>query len=63
MPAAHFDLLDDGGPGVYVSADDGASWLRWGNNLPLVNVTDLNFSIASLVRAATYGRGFWEIVP
>ena len=22
VPAAHFDLLDDGGPGVYVSADD-----------------------------------------
>jgi photosystem II stability/assembly factor-like uncharacterized protein len=48
--------------GVYVSGDDGASWTRWGNNLPLVNVTDLNFSIGSRVRAATYGRGFWEIL-
>jgi photosystem II stability/assembly factor-like uncharacterized protein len=48
--------------GVYVSADDGGIWTRWGTNLPLVNVTDLNFSIDSRVRAATYGRGFWEIL-
>jgi hypothetical protein len=49
--------------GVYVSADDGLTWARWGTGMPLVNVTDLNFANPSLVRAASYGRGFWEIVP
>jgi fructose 1,6-bisphosphatase len=49
--------------GVYVSTDDGASFVRWGSGMPLVNVWEINFSNPSLVRAATYGRGFWEIIP
>ncbi|HXT22462.1 MAG TPA: hypothetical protein VN923_17045, partial [Thermoanaerobaculia bacterium] len=50
--------------GVYRSTDGGANWTRFGSNMPLVNVTDLYVSPAStLVRAASYGRGFWELTP
>jgi photosystem II stability/assembly factor-like uncharacterized protein len=48
--------------GVYRSADRGASWARFGAGLPLVEVSDLYISNDStLIRAATYGRGFWEL--
>lgn len=48
--------------GVYRSTDAGASWTRFGGNMPLVNVTDLYISPdGSLVRAATFGRGIWEL--
>lgn len=48
--------------GVYESIDGGASWTRFGAGLPLVNTTDVHISGANtLVRAATYGRGFWEL--
>lgn len=50
--------------GVYKSADSGSTWARFGAGLPLVNVTDLYVSTdGSLVRASTFGRGFWELVP
>jgi len=50
--------------GVYRSTDAGASWARFGNGLPLVNVTDIYLSPdSSLVRAATFGRGFWQLNP
>jgi photosystem II stability/assembly factor-like uncharacterized protein len=50
--------------GVYRSTDGGASWARFGANMPLVNVTDLNISpTGSLFRAATFGRSAWELVP
>ena len=48
--------------GVYESTDSGATWTRFGAGLPLVNVFD--FYIApdgSLMRAATYGRGIWQL--
>jgi photosystem II stability/assembly factor-like uncharacterized protein len=49
--------------GVYRSDDAGASWARYGAGMPLVNVTDLYIAPdGSLVRAATFGRGFWELV-
>lgn len=50
--------------GVYRSNDSGATWSRFGNGLPLVNVTDVYVSPdSSLVRASTFGRGFWQLTP
>jgi photosystem II stability/assembly factor-like uncharacterized protein len=50
--------------GVYRSTDGGTSWVRYGSGMPLVEVTD--FYIASdnsLLRASTFGRGYWELAP
>jgi hypothetical protein len=50
--------------GVYVTYDQGAHWQRFGVGFPMVRVTDLFIaSNGSLIRAATYGRGMWEIYP
>jgi hypothetical protein len=50
--------------GAYRSTDRGATWTRFGSGMPLVQVTDLYLSSDStLVRSATYGRGFWELLP
>ena len=50
--------------GVYRSPDAGATWVRFGTGLPLVNVTDLYVSENSqLLRVATFGRGIWELAP
>ncbi|HEV8240962.1 MAG TPA: hypothetical protein VGS57_16470 [Thermoanaerobaculia bacterium] len=50
--------------GIYRSTDGGVTWTRFGAGMPLVNVTDLYVSpTSSLVRAASYGRGFWELTP
>lgn len=50
--------------GVYRSTDQGQTWARYGNNLPMVRVQDLFLSLnGSLIRAAMYGRGIWEIYP
>ncbi|MFN2475595.1 MAG: hypothetical protein ABR526_04555 [Chthoniobacterales bacterium] len=47
--------------GVYQSADGGATWTRFGAGMPLVNVRDVYISPShTKVRAATFGRGFWE---
>jgi hypothetical protein len=52
------------GNGVYRSTDGGATWARFGSGMPLVNVTDLYVAPdASKVRASTFGRGFWELMP
>jgi hypothetical protein len=50
--------------GVYQSSDGGATWTRYGFNLPLVNVTDLFIAPShTFIRAATFGRGFWQVTP
>jgi photosystem II stability/assembly factor-like uncharacterized protein len=48
--------------GVYRWTPADAQWVRYGAGMPLVNVTDVYVSPdSSLVRAATFGRGFWEL--
>ena len=50
--------------GMYRSTDGGGSFARYGNNLPLVSVTDIAIAAdGSSIRIATFGRGFWEINP
>ncbi|PYJ46638.1 MAG: hypothetical protein DME85_09690 [Verrucomicrobia bacterium] len=48
--------------GVYYSPDGGASWSLYGGGLPDVAVFDLAISSDRHLRAATHGRGFYEIV-
>jgi hypothetical protein len=48
--------------GVYNSTDGGASWALYGMGLPDVAVFDLAISSDGHLRAATHGRGFYEIV-
>ena len=48
--------------GVYRTTDAGQTFDRFGDGLPLVEVTDLCVAPgAGSVKIATYGRGFWEI--
>jgi len=48
--------------GVYRSIDAGITWARFGTGLPLVNVDDIWISPdASIVRVASFGRGFWQL--
>jgi hypothetical protein len=50
--------------GLYRSTDLGQTWARYGNNLPMVRVQDLFIALnGSVIRAAMYGRGIWEIYP
>jgi hypothetical protein len=50
--------------GVYLTTDDGATWNRMGDNFPMVPVRDLYVAKnQEFIRAATYGRGLWEIYP
>ena len=49
--------------GVYRSTDGGTTWARFGSGLPLVNIDDIYISPdGSIVRAASFGRGVWELV-
>ena len=43
---------------VHMSYDNGAHWMRFYGNLPIVPVTDLEVKHDDLI-AATEGRGFW----
>jgi photosystem II stability/assembly factor-like uncharacterized protein len=48
--------------GLYQSTDAGTTWTRSGYGLPLVDTTDVYVSPdSSILRVATYGRGFWEL--
>ena len=50
--------------GVYISIDDGATWDRMGFGFPLISTRDLYVAKnQDFIRAATYGRGIWEIYP
>jgi hypothetical protein len=50
--------------GVYISLDDGATWNRMGDGLPMTPVRDLYVARnQEFIRAATFGRGLWEIYP
>lgn len=48
--------------GVYVTHDGGASWTQFGAGLPTVQISSLSISSNThKLRAATYGRGIWEV--
>ena len=50
--------------GVYRTTDGGAHWFRFGAGLPFVEVDDIYVSPdGSFLRAASFGRGVWEIRP
>lgn len=50
--------------GVYRTTDGGQTWQRFGAGMPMVWVDDLFLSkTGAFVRAATFGRGLWEIYP
>jgi photosystem II stability/assembly factor-like uncharacterized protein len=44
--------------GMYVSANDGASWMPMQLNLPVTPITDIKLHARDLV-VSTMGRGFW----
>ncbi|WP_116127346.1 WD40/YVTN/BNR-like repeat-containing protein [Lewinella sp. IMCC34183] len=45
---------------LYMSLDDGNSWRKFQQNLPIVPVTDITFKDDDLI-VATQGRSFWMI--
>ena len=48
--------------GVYHSLNGGATWTPFSNGLPRIAVFDLAIQpSARILRAATHGRGLWEI--
>jgi hypothetical protein len=50
--------------GVYRTSNSGGSWARLNNGMPFVPVMDFdcfNYGGARLLRAATYGRGIFEL--
>jgi hypothetical protein len=48
--------------GVYRTTDGGASWTLFGNGLPQADYSDLYIPAdGGFLRAASYGRGVWEI--
>jgi photosystem II stability/assembly factor-like uncharacterized protein len=48
--------------GVYRSTDRGVTWTPFGTGMPAVSVYDVQIlGDGSIVRAATHGRGIWEL--
>lgn len=61
-PVARTFLVAGTSLGAYASGDGGRTWSRLATGLPFVEVTDLVFSPdGGLLRAATFGRGLWEL--
>ncbi|HJU83571.1 MAG TPA: hypothetical protein VJ600_05130 [Holophagaceae bacterium] len=61
-PTSHTTLYAGTDFGVYKSTDSGATWARFGTGLPLVATRDLYLAPdGAYLRAATFGRGVWEI--
>ena len=47
--------------GVFYRDDNLGDWIHFSNNLPMVEVTDLDIDYnGGFIRASTYGRGMWE---
>jgi len=63
LPASHTGrIYVCGDAGVFVSDDEGATWLNLTRNLPNVMVVDLVYHERDRVlTAATYGRSFWRL--
>ena len=60
--ATHDTLFAATHVGIFRTTDGGASWSQYGVGLPSVVVSDLYMPPSgSYLRAATYGRGFWEL--
>jgi photosystem II stability/assembly factor-like uncharacterized protein len=64
-----YDNSSGNNNGIYIGTDIGVfyrnntlgDWVPFSNNLPVVEVTDLEIhDAAGLLRAGTYGRGIWE---
>jgi photosystem II stability/assembly factor-like uncharacterized protein len=48
--------------GVFCTQDDGTNWMSFSRGLPVCQVYDLRLnSSKGLLRAATHGRGMWEL--
>ena len=48
--------------GLYRSTDGGVTWSHWGTGLPAASIHDLRIlPDGSMMRIASYGRGFWEL--
>ena len=61
-PTDSTDLFCGTDVGVFHSTDRGASWARFGVGLPSASIHDVQvLDDGSLLRAATYGRGIWEL--
>ncbi len=61
-PTDSNDLFCGTDVGVFRSTDQGASWARFGAGLPSSSVHDIRiFEDGSALRAATHGRGVWEL--
>ncbi|MCU1303205.1 MAG: hypothetical protein JWQ87_3489 [Candidatus Sulfotelmatobacter sp.] len=60
--ATNQTLLAASDLGIYRSTDGGANWVPYDTGLPNVRVSDIYMPAdGSFLRAATYGRGIWEL--
>jgi photosystem II stability/assembly factor-like uncharacterized protein len=49
--------------GVFISTDEGASWLAYDGDLPNAAVNEILYGEDGYLYAATYGRGLWRRSP